>query len=45
MYFVQLEYDTDRAGDFQPLRHLPLGKVAVLGLVTTKNGVVCGQFH
>ncbi|PPQ70490.1 hypothetical protein CVT26_013997 [Gymnopilus dilepis] len=32
-----LEYDTDRAGDFAPLRHLPLNKVAVLGLVTTKN--------
>ncbi|KAF9568459.1 UROD/MetE-like protein [Agrocybe pediades] len=32
-----LEYDTERAGDFKPLRHLPLGKTAVLGLVTTKN--------
>jgi len=35
-----LEYDTSRAGDFQPLAHLPLGKVAVLGLVTTKSGVL-----
>ncbi|KAF8078692.1 hypothetical protein FPV67DRAFT_1466095 [Lyophyllum atratum] len=32
-----LEYDTERAGDFAPLKHLPLNKVAVLGLVTTKN--------
>ncbi|KAH9487004.1 Putative protein YxjH [Psilocybe cubensis] len=34
---VDLEYDTERAGDFQPLKFLPLGKVVVLGLVTTKN--------
>ncbi|KAF8971398.1 hypothetical protein BDZ97DRAFT_1651079 [Flammula alnicola] len=34
---VDLEYDTHRAGDFTPLKHLPLDKVAVLGLVTTKN--------
>ena len=33
-----LEYDSARAGDFQPLRFLPKGKVAVLGLVTTKSG-------
>ncbi|MGB6535096.1 MAG: 5-methyltetrahydropteroyltriglutamate--homocysteine S-methyltransferase [Xanthobacteraceae bacterium] len=32
-----LEYDSLRAGDFSPLRFLPKGKVAVLGLVTTKN--------
>ncbi|KAF8898815.1 hypothetical protein BD779DRAFT_1432032 [Infundibulicybe gibba] len=32
-----LEYDTARAGDFSPLKHLPLNKVAVLGLVTTKS--------
>jgi 5-methyltetrahydropteroyltriglutamate--homocysteine methyltransferase len=31
-----LEYDSPRAGDFAPLRFLPKGKVAVLGLVTTK---------
>ena len=31
-----LEYDTPRAGDFRPLRFLPKGKKAVLGLVTTK---------
>ena len=35
-----LEYDTDRAGDFQPLRYLPKGKQAVLGLITTKTGVI-----
>jgi 5-methyltetrahydropteroyltriglutamate--homocysteine methyltransferase len=32
-----LEYDTDRAGGFEPLRFLPKGKIAVLGLVTTKQ--------
>jgi 5-methyltetrahydropteroyltriglutamate--homocysteine methyltransferase len=32
-----LEYDTDRAGGFEPLRHLSENKVAVLGLVTTKK--------
>jgi 5-methyltetrahydropteroyltriglutamate--homocysteine methyltransferase len=33
-----LEYDSDRAGDFEPLRCVPTGVVAVLGLVTTKTG-------
>ncbi len=32
-----LEYDSARAGSFAPLRYLPKGKVAVLGLVTTKS--------
>jgi 5-methyltetrahydropteroyltriglutamate--homocysteine methyltransferase len=32
-----LEYDTPRAGSFAPLQHLGMGKVAVLGLVTTKS--------
>jgi 5-methyltetrahydropteroyltriglutamate--homocysteine methyltransferase len=32
-----LEYDTARAGGFAPLRYLPKGKVAMLGLVTTKK--------
>jgi 5-methyltetrahydropteroyltriglutamate--homocysteine methyltransferase len=32
-----LEYDTARAGSFAPLRFLPKGKIAVLGLVTTKG--------
>jgi 5-methyltetrahydropteroyltriglutamate--homocysteine methyltransferase len=31
-----LEYDTPRAGDFRPLRFLPKGKKAVLGIMTTK---------
>jgi 5-methyltetrahydropteroyltriglutamate--homocysteine methyltransferase len=31
-----LEYDDARSGDFSPLRHVPRGKVVVLGLVTTK---------
>jgi 5-methyltetrahydropteroyltriglutamate--homocysteine methyltransferase len=32
-----LEYDAPRHGNFEPLRHLPAGKTAVLGLVTTKE--------
>jgi 5-methyltetrahydropteroyltriglutamate--homocysteine methyltransferase len=35
-----LEYDSSRAGGFEPLRFLPKGKVAVLGLVTTKSGAL-----
>jgi 5-methyltetrahydropteroyltriglutamate--homocysteine methyltransferase len=31
-----LEYDSDRAGDFQPLRFMPSEKHAVLGLVSSK---------
>lgn len=33
-----LEYDSDRAGGFEPLRFVPKGKTVVLGLVTTKRG-------
>jgi 5-methyltetrahydropteroyltriglutamate--homocysteine methyltransferase len=32
-----LEYDTDRAGSFAPLRFVPKGRVVVLGLVSTKG--------
>ena len=32
-----LEYDTPRAGDFEPLRFVPKGKRVVLGLVSTKT--------
>jgi 5-methyltetrahydropteroyltriglutamate--homocysteine methyltransferase len=32
-----LEYDTERAGSFAPLRFVPHDKVVVLGLVTTKQ--------
>jgi 5-methyltetrahydropteroyltriglutamate--homocysteine methyltransferase len=32
-----MEYDSDRAGDFRPLRHLPAGKTVILGLVSTKT--------
>ncbi len=35
-----LEYDTERAGGFEPLRFVPKGVVAVLGLITTKTGQV-----
>ena len=34
-----LEYDSDRAGGFEPLRYLPKGnKIVVLGVVTSKSG-------
>jgi len=32
-----LEYDTERAGDFQPLRYVPKDRVVVLGLMSTKQ--------
>jgi 5-methyltetrahydropteroyltriglutamate--homocysteine methyltransferase len=36
-----LEYDSARAGGFEPLRFLPKGnKIVVLGLVTTKSGAL-----
>jgi len=35
-----LEYDTERAGTFEPLRFVPKGRIAVLGLITTKTGRV-----
>ncbi|MGB0085678.1 MAG: 5-methyltetrahydropteroyltriglutamate--homocysteine S-methyltransferase [Rhodomicrobiaceae bacterium] len=37
-YFM--EWDTDRAGGFEPLRFLPKGKIVVLGLVTSKTGTL-----
>jgi len=33
-----MEFDSERAGDFAPLRFAPPGKKVVLGLVTTKVG-------
>ncbi len=35
-----LEYDTDRAGDFAPLKEITGDKLVVLGLITTKSGVL-----
>ena len=35
-YFM--EFDSQRAGGFEPLKALPKGKKVVLGLVTTKLG-------
>lgn len=32
-----LEYDSNRTGDFTPLKHLPKDKAVVLGVVTTKS--------
>ncbi len=37
-YFM--EYDTKRAGGFEPLRFTPKGKTIVLGLVTSKTGAL-----
>ena len=37
-YFM--EYDTERAGGFEPLRFVPKGKTIVLGLVTEKAGTL-----
>ena len=33
-----MEYDSDRAGGFEPLRMVPKDKMVVLGLVTSKSG-------
>ncbi|HSZ65193.1 MAG TPA: 5-methyltetrahydropteroyltriglutamate--homocysteine S-methyltransferase [Xanthobacteraceae bacterium] len=40
-YFM--EYDTERAGGFEPLKRLQKGRFAVLGLVTTKTGRLEGK--
>ena len=37
-YFM--EYDTERAGGFEPLRFVPKGKTVMLGLVTSKSGTL-----
>jgi 5-methyltetrahydropteroyltriglutamate--homocysteine methyltransferase len=37
-YFM--EYDSARAGGFEPLRFVPKGKTVVLGLVTSKSGTL-----
>jgi 5-methyltetrahydropteroyltriglutamate--homocysteine methyltransferase len=33
-----IEYDTERAGGFGPLRFVPKDKIVVLGLITSKTG-------
>jgi 5-methyltetrahydropteroyltriglutamate--homocysteine methyltransferase len=40
-----LEYDTERAGDFSPLRFVPKGKRVILGLVSTKTPVLEKKEH
>jgi 5-methyltetrahydropteroyltriglutamate--homocysteine methyltransferase len=35
-----MEYDSERAGGFEPLRLLPRGKKVVLGLITTKAALL-----
>ena len=38
-----LEYDTDRAGTFEPLRFMPPDKTVVLGLVSSKDPALESQ--
>ena len=38
-----LEYDTDRAGTFDPLRFVPKDKIVVLGLLSSKEGALEDQ--
>ena len=38
-----LEFDSERAGGFEPLRHMPPDTKVVLGLVTTKSGELESQ--
>jgi 5-methyltetrahydropteroyltriglutamate--homocysteine methyltransferase len=40
-YFM--EYDSERAGGFEPLKRLQKGRLAVLGLVTSKTGTLEGK--
>jgi 5-methyltetrahydropteroyltriglutamate--homocysteine methyltransferase len=40
-YFM--EFDSERAGGFEPLRFVPKGKLVVLGLVTSKFGALEGK--
>jgi 5-methyltetrahydropteroyltriglutamate--homocysteine methyltransferase len=35
-----MEYDSERAGGFEPLRFVPKDKTVVLGLVTSKTGTL-----
>jgi 5-methyltetrahydropteroyltriglutamate--homocysteine methyltransferase len=35
-----LEFDSERAGGFAPLRLVPRDKIVVLGLITTKSGTM-----
>jgi 5-methyltetrahydropteroyltriglutamate--homocysteine methyltransferase len=43
VYGYFMEYDSARAGGFEPLRRLQKGRFAVLGLVTTKSGALEGK--
>jgi len=38
-----MEFDSERAGGFEPLRFVPRGKRVVLGLATTKHGTLEGK--
>jgi 5-methyltetrahydropteroyltriglutamate--homocysteine methyltransferase len=38
--FYFMEYDSPRAGDFSPLRHVPRHKSIILGLISTKTSAM-----
>jgi 5-methyltetrahydropteroyltriglutamate--homocysteine methyltransferase len=38
-----LEYESERAGTFEPLRYVPRGKIVVLGLVSSKLAAMESQ--
>jgi 5-methyltetrahydropteroyltriglutamate--homocysteine methyltransferase len=40
-----MEYDSERAGGFEPLRFVPKNKTVVLGLVTSKTGTLETRDH
>jgi 5-methyltetrahydropteroyltriglutamate--homocysteine methyltransferase len=40
-----MEYDSERAGGFEPLRFVPKDKTVVLGLVTSKSGTLESKDH
>jgi 5-methyltetrahydropteroyltriglutamate--homocysteine methyltransferase len=41
-----LEYDSERAGGFEPLRYLPKGeKMVVVGVITSKSGELENKEH
>lgn len=40
-----LEFDSERAGSFEPLRHVPKGKRVVLGVVSTKIPALEEKHH
>jgi hypothetical protein len=44
VFIFKLEYDTERAGTFEPLKYLPPNKSVVLGIVSSKLSKVFPSF-